>query len=160
MHVWRLVKTRYASTAFDGEGARLHGARWNSVGVRVAYATDSSALAVLEVLVHLGKVSVLPSYSLVTGKLPPALIEDIKEVTLPAGWNVSPPPPAVQAVGDAWIRSGRSLALRVPSAIVQGSYLVMINPVHPDFGQFIVGATTPYSFDTRLIKSPGIQHSR
>lgn len=146
MRLWRLVKTRYAATAFDGEGARLHGARWNSVGVRVAYAADSSALAVLEVLVHLGKVSVLPSYSLITGTLPPALIEDLGESALPAGWNASPAPPDVQAIGDAWIRSGRSLALRVPSAIVQGSYSVLINPAHPDFGQFFLEATTPYSF--------------
>jgi RES domain-containing protein len=156
MQLWRLVKTRYSSTAFDGEGARLHGARWNSVGVRVAYASDSSALAVLEVLVHLGKVSVLPSYSLVTGKLPSTLIEDLEESTLSAGWNASPVPPGVQAIGDAWIRSGRSLALRVPSAIVQGSYSVLINPSHPDFGQFIVEATTPYSFDARLIRVPGV----
>jgi RES domain-containing protein len=35
----------------DGEGARLYGGRWNSPGVRVAYAADSPALAVLEVLV-------------------------------------------------------------------------------------------------------------
>jgi len=156
MRLWRLVKTRYAATAFDGEGARLHGARWNGVGVRVAYAADSSALAVLEVLVHLGKVSVLTSYSLVTGKLPSALMEDLEESTLPAGWNASPAPPAVQSMGDAWIRSRRSLALRVPSAIVQGSYSVLINPAHPDVGQFVVEATTPYSFDARLIKIPGV----
>jgi len=156
MRLWRLVKTRYAATAFDGEGARLHGARWNGVGIRVAYAADSSALAVLEVLVHLGKVSVLPSYSLVTGNLPSALMEDLEESTLPAGWNTSPAPPAVQSMGDARIRSGRSLALRVPSAIVQGSYSVLINPVHPDVGQFIVDAATPYSFDARLIKIPGV----
>jgi len=155
MRLWRLVKTRYAATPFDGEGARLHGARWNSVGVRVAYAADSSALAVLEVLVHLGKVSVLPSYSLVAGKLPSSLMEDLEESTLPAGWNESPTPPDVQAIGDAWIGSGRSLALRVPSAIVQGSYSVLINPAHPDFGQFILEATTPYSFDARLMKLPG-----
>ncbi len=116
------------------------------------YAADSSALAVLEVLVHLGKVSVLPSYSLVTGRLPPALMEDLEESTLRAGWNASPAPPAVQSMGDAWIRSRRSLALRVPSAIVQGSYSVLINPAHPDVGQFIVEAATPYSFDARLIK--------
>ncbi|MEO8946700.1 MAG: RES domain-containing protein, partial [Gemmatimonadaceae bacterium] len=32
MQLWRLVKTKYASSAFDGEGARLYGARWNSPG--------------------------------------------------------------------------------------------------------------------------------
>jgi len=73
-----------------------------------------------------------------------------------SGWNASPAPPAVQSMGDAWIRSRRSLAFRAPSAIVQGSYSVLINPAHPDVGQFIVEATTPYSFDARLIKIPGV----
>ena len=52
--------------AFDGEGARLHGGRWNSPGTRVAYASDSIALAALEVLAHLQSTSVLQSYSLAT----------------------------------------------------------------------------------------------
>jgi len=152
MQLWRLVKTKYATTAFDGEGARLHGARWNSVGIRVAYSADSSALAVLEVLVHLKNETILPSYSLVTGRLPDALVEDIDESSLPADWNASPVPPSVQAIGNAWIRSGRSAALKVPSAIVQGGYSILINPNHSDFAQFIVEAMAPFSFDSRLLR--------
>ena len=59
---WRLSKTRYAGTAFDGEGARLNGGRWNSVGTRVAYASASIALATLEVLVGLQDTAVLSFY--------------------------------------------------------------------------------------------------
>ncbi len=151
MQLWRLVKTKYSATAFDGEGARLYGGRWNSAGVRVAYAADSSALAVLEVLAHLKNKAVLRSYSLVRARLPDQFVEDIDESILPAGWNTSPVPPSAQAVGDAWIRSGRSAALKVPSAIVQGSYSVIINPDHPFFAKFIVEASTPFSFDPRLL---------
>jgi RES domain-containing protein len=151
MQVWRLVKTRYATAAFDGEGARLFGARWNSVGVRVAYASDSSALAVLEVLVHLVDVAVLPSYSLLSAMVPDETIEVLDPSLLPAGWTASPVPPEVQAIGDAWVRSGRSLALRVPSVVVAGGSNVLVDPEHRDFSKFRMVSVEPFSFDPRLL---------
>jgi len=50
---WRIVKVKHAATAFDGEGARLNGGRWNSVGVRTVYVSATKSLAALETLVHL-----------------------------------------------------------------------------------------------------------
>ena len=49
---WRIVKERHAASALDGEGARLHGGRWNSAGVRVVYTSFAKSLAALEILVH------------------------------------------------------------------------------------------------------------
>lgn len=154
MHLWRLVKTRHASSSFDGEGARLHGARWNSPGTRVAYAADSSALAVLEVLVQLKNQAILPSYSLVSARLPDILVENIDESTLPANWSSFPVPPTIQAIGDEWIRSGRSLALRVPSAIVQDGYNVLVNTEHSEFAEFKVEHIARFAFDFRLLDTP------
>ena len=151
MRVWRLVKTKYASTAFDGEGARLYGARWNSPGVRMAYGASNSALAVLEVLVHLGDAAVLPSYSLIEASVPDEFIEDLDLSVLPSRWSASPVPPEVQAIGDAWIRSAKGLALRVPSAVVSGSQNVLINPDHADFRHFCIESQEEFSFDPRLL---------
>ena len=61
---FRLVKARYADQAFDGEGAKLSGGRWNSKGVAVVYAADSIALAALELLIHLHSHEILNSYRL------------------------------------------------------------------------------------------------
>jgi RES domain-containing protein len=152
VQLWRLIKAKYASTAFDGEGARIYGARWNSPGTRVAYAADNSALAVLEVLVHLKSYGILSSYSMVTATIPERLVEDIDKSSLPVDWNSSPVPPQVQAIGDDWIRTGASLALRVPSAIVPGSNNVLINPEHLDFAHFSIEATEPFAFDLRLLR--------
>ncbi|MDX6710688.1 MAG: hypothetical protein QOH96_1704, partial [Blastocatellia bacterium] len=60
---WRIVKTRLAAQAFDGEGARLYGGRWNSVGVRMVYTAGSLSLAVLEIFVHIENTDILPTYS-------------------------------------------------------------------------------------------------
>jgi RES domain-containing protein len=152
MQVWRLVKTRYAATPFDGEGARLYGARWNSPGNRVAYASSNSALAVLEVLVHMTGGGSLPGYSLVSASLPDPLIEVIAPTDLPGNWDSSPVPPEVQAVGDAWLASRRSLALQVPSALVRDSYNLLINPEHDDFGRLTVISSEPFDFDRRLLR--------
>lgn len=152
MRLWRLVKTKYADTAFDGEGARLHGGRWNSPGTIVAYGSDSSALAVLEVLVNLKDDSVLSSYSLVTVTIPDKLVETLDHRALPPNWNSSPVPPAVQAVGDKWAKNKASLALRVPSAIVEASDNILINPGHPDFHRFQISSVNKYRFDEGLLR--------
>ena len=46
---------RAARAALDGEGARIHGGRWNLPGSRVVYASATLSLAVLEMLVHAGR---------------------------------------------------------------------------------------------------------
>lgn len=149
--VWRIAKTRYANSAFDGEGARLNGGRWSSVGVRVAYASESVALATLEVLVGLQKSSVLASYSLVSAQVDETTVEPLSNASLPGNWRSHPPPPDTQTIGDRWVLERRSLVLKVPSAIIEGESNYLINPAHPDFGAVVISAPTAYAFDTRLI---------
>jgi RES domain-containing protein len=149
---WRLVKSRHAGAAFDGEGARLHGGRWNSAGTRVAYASDSIALAVLEVLAHLQSTTVLQSYSLATIRFPESLIEVLEPATLPKGWRRYPSTPENQAIGDRWIADGKSLVLRVPSAIIPSAANFLINPSHPQFGSAVIEQPERFAFDPRLLK--------
>lgn len=144
------MKRRHSSTAFDGEGARLYGARWNSVGTRVAYASDSKALAILEVLVHLQDSDILSAYDLVGVQIPEALIEVFDESALPSTWTNSPPPLETQAVGDRWIEAGQSVGLAVPSAVIPGAVNYLINPHHPQFHQLTLSRPEPFAFDIRL----------
>lgn len=155
MRLWRLVKTKYTDSALDGEGARLHGGRWNSPGTRVAYGSDSSALAVLEILVNLKDDSMLSSYSLITSAIPDSLVQTVNRRLLPANWRSSPVPPVVQLIGDEWARSSASLALRVPSAIVEASDNIVLNPGHSDFHRFRIESIDRYKFDEKLIRHPG-----
>lgn len=150
---WRLVKSRHAAAAFDGEGARLHGGRWNSPGTRVAYASDSIALAALEVLAHLQSTAVLQSYSLAAIRFPNELVEELTESLLPQGWRRFPSPPANQAIGDRWVAEARSLVLRVPSAIIPTASNFLINPRHPAFGRALVERPERFAFDPRLLRT-------
>lgn len=153
MHtVWRLIKSRFAGSAFDGEGARLYGSRWTSKGVAVAFAADSPALAVLEVLVHLQNTEALASFSLVSADVPEELIESLALRDLPANWRDSPPPLEAQAVGDSWARSMRSAVLRVPSVVLEQGHIYLLNPAHSDFRRIKIKQPIPFRFDERLRK--------
>ena len=155
---WRLVKSRHATGAFDGEGARLHGGRWNSPGIRVAYASDSIALAALEVLAHLQSTAVLQAYSVVSLSFPDQSEEVLEARFLPPRWRSFPSPPENQAIGDQWVARGESLILRVPSAIISAASTYLINPLHPEFPEAVIGKPERFAFDPRLLSggsSPG-----
>jgi RES domain-containing protein len=148
--VWRLLKSRHAASAFDGEGARLYGGRWNSPGVRVAYAADSPALAVVELLVHLQNPRIVESFSIVKAHIPEDLVAALPPADLPAHWTDSPVPPSTQSIGDTWIRNAGSAVLRVPSTVVRPAYNYLLNPDHPAYAQIIVSPPEPFDFDPRL----------
>jgi RES domain-containing protein len=86
--VYRLVKERYVGSALDGSGAKAHGGRWNSRGVAVVYASDSVALAALELLVHLHRSEVLNRYVLFTLEVPDEAVMALDEAALPQGGAV------------------------------------------------------------------------
>ena len=151
IRAWRLLKSRFSATAFDGEGARLYGGRWNSQGTRVAYASESIALTVLETLVHLQNPGVLSSYSLVSLQFPEELVEILKISELPPDWRASPGPPEIQRIGDQWITSSRSVVLSVPSVIVPSARNYLLNPMHRDFDRVAIDPAEAFVFDKRLL---------
>jgi RES domain-containing protein len=152
---WRIVKSRLAGMAFDGEGARLYGGRWNSPGTRMVYISASVSLAVLEVLVHLQDASLLSSYSLIPARFDEALVERLDRSRLPDGWRSYPAPNELQRIGDAWARSQRSAVLEVPSAVVERESNYLLSPAHPDFSSIVIGEPEPFTFDERLLARPG-----
>lgn len=147
---WRLVKSRLASRSLDGEGARRHGGRFSSPGTRVIYASESLALATLEVMAHLGDAGALASYSYFRIRFDPKLLDRLERRELPAGWRDYPAPAALRTIGDRWVAQGRSLALAVPSAIVPLEMNYLINPAHPGFRSVRIDPAQPLEPDPRL----------
>ena len=150
LFVWRLCAAKYAATAFDGEGARLYGGRWSPKGISVNYTAESRALAVVEVLAQVDDRARLADlrWVLVSAELPEALIE--KPARYPADWRQFPRTLTTQAFGESWAKEARSVALRVPSAVVPGEFNYLLNPAHPDFSRVKIAKPEPFSFDPRL----------
>lgn len=152
VQAWRIVKTRFAASAFDGEGAREFGGRFNSVGTPLVYAASSRSLAILEMLVHIGDEKVLPSYSICSVEFDRSAVRKLDVQDLPATWQDDPPPPELLAIGDAWVAGHESLVLEVPSVVVPSEANYLINPNHAAFSTLRIGTAQPLTIDRRLLR--------
>ena len=147
---WRIVKAKHAAGAFDGEGARRFGGRWNSKGTPMVYTASSQALAALEMLVHLEADDLLRHYRLIPVAFDEAMVKVLDTGILSVNWKRRPTPATVRAVGDAWIASLESVVLKAPSVVVPDESNYLLNPVHPDFDKVVIGKPQPFRFDRRL----------
>jgi RES domain-containing protein len=152
MRFWRNCRRRYAASAMSGEGARLHGGRWNSRGVRVVYASTSLALAAIETFVNLEPNLRPADLVSIQGEIPDALaIGRLNPELLPPRWYETRGE-LLHPFGDEWVRRGESAALLAPSAAIRGEWNVLLNPAHPDFGRITVQDPEPFAFDLRMFR--------
>lgn len=145
--------SRAKFAALSGKGAALKGARWNSIGVELIYAASNRSLAMAEVAVHF-TLSMLPDDYIVSSIFIPNDIS-LQKLTisdLPTNWNAFPYPLTTQAVGDQFVADNRFCILQIPSAVTQGDYNLLINPIHPDFKGIKVTGTEKFPFDKRIFK--------
>jgi RES domain-containing protein len=148
---WRITKARYSGEAFSGEGARVYGGRWNSIGNPLVYTSEHASLAVLELLVHLGSSRGLDNYVIIACSFDEGLVERIGVRKLPRNWAGSPALVDLQRMGDQWISEARSAVLEVPSAVLPIERNYLINPRHPDFSMIRFEDPEPLALDARLV---------
>lgn len=151
--VWRLVRARRVEHAFDGEGSRLYGGRWNHPGTPVVYTSGTLSLAALELFVHVQQDTVPDDLVAIAATFPRKIgIEPLDRALLPEDWRRYPATEALKDLGTAWQRSGRSPVLEVPSAVVPQELNYLLNPAHPDLDRLEVREPQPFAFDTRMWK--------
>lgn len=143
--VWRLASGRFSP--LDGEGARLAGGRWNSSGLAAVYTSESLALCLAESLVHI--TGPLPrTYLSFKIHVPDDAIEVLDSTALESGWQDTLI--STRELGDEWLKSRRSLALAVPSAVLPESTNIILNPLHPRSTELRIIDQRPFTFDARL----------
>ncbi len=150
--VYRMVKTKWAAMAFDGDGARATGGRWNSKGVSCVYTSASESLALLEILVHLQDASLLRHYTVFELQIPENLIAVIPEDKLPSDWQQPLSSPSTAALGDEWLKSASlEMALAIPSTIVPREMNYLLKIAHPEYRNIASRARQmPFYPDPRL----------
>ncbi len=153
MLAWRILKANHAVDPLNGEGARLHGGRWNHKGIRLVYCASSLSLAALEVLVHVDHADAPSDLVKVCVEIPDALpTRRLTSGDLPAGWNDPSGPVVLKNLGGQWIADASEAVLIVPSAIIPEERAILINPAHPDAKKIQVISSLPFAFDARLKK--------
>lgn len=130
---WRIVPEELAAAAIDGEGARLFGGQWNSVGIPVVYGAEHLSLAALEVRVHIDRMSMKKRYKFITFEFDDELMTTLPASSLPQHWQQDPPSPSLQALDDQWLAAADSVILSVRGVNIPAEHNFLINPRHPDF---------------------------
>lgn len=147
MALWRISRHRDLSGA---GGLRAPG-RWHERGLPIVYLAETPAGALLEACVHTSANDVPPSYTLLEVDVPAGVFPENLDVSaLPGDW--ADHPELTRELGSGWLRSMRSVLLRVPSALVPATFNVLLNPLHPDAGQVRIEAEFDYPFDPRFKK--------
>src|SRR5687767_3600881 len=121
MKLWRI--SNYAD--LSGMGGVRFPARWHSKGRPILYTAEHPAGALTEFLAHMDIEDMPVNFQLLTIQLPDETPQpQLNADRLPDGWasNLA----ATRAIGDAWLRDGTSLLLRVPSALVPQAFNVLI----------------------------------
>jgi len=130
----------------SGEQRSRCGAVWRALEPgrdRGIYASQSRALAALEILVHF---DVVPhDFVLTEIEIPEQIsILRIEDSELPLGWERD------QEIGAKWAAEARFAVLSVPSSIVPADRNFVINPKHREFEEIRFAPAIPFKFDSRL----------
>jgi RES domain-containing protein len=160
--IWRVEKAEHAGVATKGLGAFNFGGRWNRPGRYAIYAAEHLSLALLEILVHAPdpeqRKRPRVRFRLM---IDPAAVEEISLDQLPRTFGPVTPFTLTQDIGDPWLDAQKSVALKVPSAIVPLEFNYVLNPLHPNFAAAVKWEKpVPLVLDERLSFAPAGKSAR
>ena len=152
MEVFRLSHTQF-SMDLSGQGAKLYGGRWNSIGTPMLYTSGHISLCALELACNSGGLIGLKNLALtcitISNK---ASIEKLDLKDLPKNWNTHPSLNANKILGDQFLKSTAAIALAVPSVLVPEEMNYLINPLDPSFDKWVqILWNKPFTFDNRIL---------
>jgi len=150
MFVYRITGKKYAGD-LTGIGAAFYGGRWNKKGSPVLYTGESSEIALLETIVHTPPM-LIPKLDIVIIEIPDDSVTEIGINQLPKNWKSYPPPTVLSEIGERWINEGSTIALKVPSCIIQSAYNYILNCRHPQYSKVKLLERRKFEFDSRLKK--------
>ena len=147
MLVYRIVHKKYSKNLF---ASGLKG-RWNSCGSKVIYSAKSIPLAFLENMIRRQGVGFNDDFKIMIIEIPDSLeISEVKASELNEGWRDPNDYSVCVEVGDLWYSLGKTIALKVPSAVLVESNNYVINAEHAEFRRIKLLETTSLVPDERI----------
>jgi RES domain-containing protein len=145
MELWRI--SNYVDLSGIG-GLRAAG-RWHSQGRRIVYLADHPSSALLEMLVHMDRDLIPPTYQLLRVAVPDDIVVEAVRPELLPNWRTQTM--VSREIGDRWLDLSASALLQVPSAISTEGANFLLNPAHPDAARISVTEVIQAPFDPRLL---------
>lgn len=134
MIVYRISHERYARQLNSSGAAN----RWNRAFQYVIYCSESISLCALELLAHSNGIKPAGVFKVMEIEISEAAsMEEIKLNQLPEDWHMLSSYARTQSIGAHWYDEKSSLCLKVPSAIIQSEFNIIINVGHPGFDEFV-----------------------
>ena len=149
MIVYRVCKAEY-SKDLSGNGARLYGGRWNSVGTACLYSSASRALAVLEYSVNLNILELSKSLVFTLIEIPEDQIFEVNIDELPENWNSYPVNTETRLFGDNLLKFCKKSIIKIPSVIIPSEFNYLLNPNHINKSEFKIIESESFIFDNRI----------
>jgi RES domain-containing protein len=153
MELYRITKKEHAKSGMElnGIGGLYSGGRWHSEGQLISYCASSRALAMLERLVHDSTDILSDDLVVLIIYIPDNIaMTSYVEGQLPDGWDSVPEGYESVSVGDDWLANGETCCMKVPSALCQDEYNIIINPTHADINQIKVIDNKAFYYEKRL----------
>ncbi len=141
MILWRISNHENLS----GRGGLRAGGRWHLAGFPVVYLSESSVGAVLEVCTCTCGADAPPALKLLKVVGPNLSLEEIPESSLPGGWQQRLG--LTRKLGTAWLESGKTALLKVPSMQAPETANYLLNPLHPRAELFRIERRYDYPFE-------------
>ena len=154
-----MLRRKYATVPFEGEGAYRYGGRWSSPGIRLGYTSEHQSLAMLEYFVHLDKDDPPSDLVMAIAEVPEDVSrEELVVRDLPESWRDSIPLPQLAAFGDEFAQRGENCLLFVPSVLAPAERNYLINPAHADYKRIAMLPLEPLQYDARMFSRTRSPH--
>ncbi len=148
MIVYRISHERYAQKLNSSGAAN----RWNRAFQYVIYCSESISLCALELLAHTGGIKPAGVFKVLEIEISESSsIDAISTDQLPEDWHMLSSYGYTQSIGANWYDDKPSLCLKVPSAIIQSEFNIIINSRHPEFDEQVkLIGTKEFFWDSRF----------
>jgi RES domain-containing protein len=117
----------------------------------MVYTATSRALTALEFFVNLEPNQEPDDLLIAEASVPDRFVATLDVALLPPNWR-GLNHETCRNLGSDWAASRSSLALTVPSAVVEGEWNVLLNPKHPQFAKVQITDSKPFRYDERMFR--------
>lgn len=151
MILYRIAKKKERANDLSGQGAANEGGRWNSEGTFALYTSESRALAMLELLVHVDETELPPNLFIMTIEIDEsAPLYEMPDANMPEDWRM-PENLSLKNLGDRFFQDRSFIGLKVRSAVMPQEYNYVLNPLFPRYFDLVrVQHIEDYQRDGRL----------